>query len=76
MPTVRLLDEPDEPSADGDPAGEEAVAVGMRLALLIGIVDDLSVRPVDEGPGTEVLMSWPVRPGRNGGGGLRLTRHP
>jgi anti-sigma regulatory factor (Ser/Thr protein kinase) len=73
---VALLDEPVERMGDGDPASEEAVAVGMRLALLIGIVDDLSVRPVEEGPGTEVLMSWPVRPGRNGGVGLRLGRHP
>src|SRR5436305_642880 len=73
---VALLDEAVGPAGDGDPASEEAVAVGMRLALLIGIVDDLSVRPVEEGPGTEVLMSWPTRPGRNGSGGLRLTRHP
>ena len=72
---VTLLD--DDPTVPlGDSANEEAVAVGMRLALLIGIVDDLSVRPVEEGPGTEVLMSWPVRPGRNGSGGIRLTRHP
>jgi anti-sigma regulatory factor (Ser/Thr protein kinase) len=72
---VALLD--DDPTVPlGDSANEEAVAVGMRLALLIGIVDDLSVRPVEEGPGTEVLMSWPVRAGRNGGGGIRLTRHP
>src|SRR5262249_13353510 len=73
---VALLDDPAPPAGVGDPATEEAVAVGMRLALLIGIVDDLSVRPVEEGPGTEVLMSWPTRPGRNGGGGMRLTRHP
>ena len=53
-------------TANGDPTGEEAVAVGMRLALLIGIVDDLSVRPAESGPGTEVLMSWPTRHGRNG----------
>ena len=73
---VALLDDPTVELPVGDPSGEEAVAVGMRLALLIGIVDDLSVRPVETGPGTEVLMSWPTRPGRNGGGGLRLTRHP
>jgi anti-sigma regulatory factor (Ser/Thr protein kinase) len=73
---VALLDEPAAPAEAGDPATEEAVAVGMRLALLIGIVDDLSVRPAEEGPGTEVLMSWPTRSIRNGGGGMRLTRHP
>jgi hypothetical protein len=73
---VALLDEPVAQVPDGDPAAEEAMAVGMRLALLIGIVDDLSVRPVEEGPGTEVLMSWPTRLGRNGGGGTRHTRYP
>jgi anti-sigma regulatory factor (Ser/Thr protein kinase) len=73
---VVLLDEPQVQVADGDPAAEEAMAVGMRLALLIGNVDDLSVRPVEEGPGTEVLMSWPTKAGRNGGGGHRHTRHP
>jgi len=70
---VALLDDPLAHTGNGDPAAEEAVAVGMRLALLIGIVDDLSVRPVEAGPGTEVLMSWPTRHGRNGSGGTRLT---
>jgi anti-sigma regulatory factor (Ser/Thr protein kinase) len=63
---IALLDDPTVELPVGDPSGEEAVAVGMRLALLIGIVDDLSVRPVDAGPGTEVLMSWPAKHGRNG----------
>jgi anti-sigma regulatory factor (Ser/Thr protein kinase) len=67
-----LLEDPVIQTHNGDPAAEEAVAVGMRLALLIGIVEDLSVRPVEAGPGTEVLMSWPTRHGRNGGGGTRL----
>ena len=61
-----LLNAPAGPVGNGDPGSEEAVAVGMRLALLIGIVDDLSVRPADDGPGTEVLMSWPTYHGRNG----------
>ena len=69
---VALLDDPVTPG-NSDPAGEEAVAVGMRLALLIGIVDDLSVRPAEAGPGTEVLMSWPTRYGRNGAGGARMA---
>jgi Histidine kinase-like ATPase domain len=47
-------------------ASEEAVAVNMRLALLAGLVDDISVRPADDGPGTEVWMTWPTDPGRNG----------
>ena len=69
---VALLDDP-VAHGNGDPGGEEAVAVGMRLALLIGIVDDLSVRPAEAGTGTEVLMSWPTRYGRNGAGGARLA---
>ena len=47
---VALLDDPTVQLPVGDPSGEEAVAVGMRLALLIGIVDDLSVRPVEGDP--------------------------
>ena len=69
---VALLEDP-VAAGGSDPAGEEAVAVGMRLALLIGIVDDLTVRPAESGPGTEVLMSWPTRYGRNGAGGARLA---
>jgi hypothetical protein len=38
--------------------------VGVGFALLAGFVDDLQVRPVDEGIGTEVRMVWPVRHGR------------
>jgi anti-sigma regulatory factor (Ser/Thr protein kinase) len=66
---VALLDQPDGPTGGADPAAEEAVAVGMRLALLAGLVDDLSVRPAEHGPGTEVRMSWPTTPSRNGSGG-------
>jgi anti-sigma regulatory factor (Ser/Thr protein kinase) len=74
-PVVALLDDPTVELSASDPVGEEAVAVGMRLALLIGIVDDLSVRPVEAGPGTEVLMSWPTRMGRNGTSGNRHANH-
>ena len=66
--TVALL-EPGGPEDEADPAAEEAVAVGMRLALLAGLVEDLSVRPADQGPGTEVRMSWPTAAGRNGSTG-------
>jgi hypothetical protein len=71
---VALLDEPAGPPTGADPAteeavAEEAVAVGMRLALLAGLVEDLTVSPADRGAGTEVRMSWPVVPGRNGTGG-------
>jgi len=39
---------------------DEALTVGVGFALLAGFVDDLQVRPVDEGVGTEVQMVWPV----------------
>lgn len=39
---------------------DEALTVGVGFALLAGFVDDLQVRPVDEGIGTEVRMVWPV----------------
>ncbi len=71
---VALLDQsPPLASNDSGPGdssglGEEAVAVNMRLALLAGLVDEISVRPADDGPGTEVRMTWPTGPGRNGAG--------
>ncbi len=40
---------------------DEALTTGVGFALLAGFVDDLQVRPVDEGIGTEVRMVWPVR---------------
>jgi hypothetical protein len=36
----------------------------MGLALLAGVVNELSVRPNPAGVGTEVQMSWPTGPGR------------
>jgi len=39
---------------------DEALTVGVGFALLAGFVEDLQVRPVAEGLGTEVRMSWPV----------------
>jgi anti-sigma regulatory factor (Ser/Thr protein kinase) len=39
---------------------DEALTTGVGFALLAGFVDDLQVRPVDDGPGTEVRMVWPV----------------
>ncbi|GAA1845630.1 ATP-binding protein [Asanoa iriomotensis] len=39
---------------------DEALSVGVGFALLAGFVEDLQVRPVDEGIGTEVRMVWPV----------------
>ncbi|HEY6594852.1 MAG TPA: ATP-binding protein [Asanoa sp.] len=39
---------------------DEALTVGVGFALLAGFVEDLQVRPVDEGIGTEVRMVWPI----------------
>jgi anti-sigma regulatory factor (Ser/Thr protein kinase) len=39
---------------------DEKLTTGVGFALLAGFVDDLQVRPVDEGTGTEVRMVWPV----------------
>jgi anti-sigma regulatory factor (Ser/Thr protein kinase) len=54
-------------TAPATPAMEEAeeeVAAGMGIALLAGLVDELSVVPGEDGIGTQVLMSWPVHPRR------------
>lgn len=40
---------------------DEALTVGVGFALLAGFVEDLQVRPAEEGIGTEVRMVWPVR---------------
>jgi anti-sigma regulatory factor (Ser/Thr protein kinase) len=39
---------------------DEALTVGVGFALLAGFVEDLQVRPVADGIGTEVRMVWPV----------------
>ena len=49
---------PDELAAES--LTDDALTTGVGFALLAGFVDDLQVRPVDDGPGTEVRMVWPV----------------
>ncbi len=39
---------------------DEALTVGVGFALLAGFVEDLQVRPVEDGVGTEVRMVWPI----------------
>lgn len=46
----------DEPEAD---AGATLPA-GIGLALIEGLVDDVSIRPRNDGTGTCVRMSWPM----------------
>jgi len=59
-------EESGRPEQSADEA-EEAVAVGMRLALLASLVDQITVRPAEHGVGTEVVMSWPTQSRANGG---------
>jgi hypothetical protein len=66
-PDMRLGNHADTDDTAVDEA-EEAVAVGMRLALLAGLVNEITVRPAEFGVGTEVVMSWPVQ---SRGTGLR-----
>jgi anti-sigma regulatory factor (Ser/Thr protein kinase) len=40
---------------------DEALTTGVGFALLAGFVEDLQVRPVEVGIGTEVRMTWPTR---------------
>ncbi len=59
---VSLLDTPDAADvAKAAETAEEEVAAGMGIALLAGLVDELSVVPGADGIGTEVRMSWPAR---------------
>jgi anti-sigma regulatory factor (Ser/Thr protein kinase) len=39
---------------------EEEVAAGVGLALLTGLVDDVTVSPATDRDGTVVRMSWPA----------------
>ena len=43
-----------------EPFAEEAIAAGVGLALLAGLVDDLQVLPASDGKGSIVRMSWPI----------------
>ena len=53
--------DPVELVADSDTSfPAPSVAVGMGLALLAGLVDDLQVVPRRDGSGTSVQMSWPA----------------
>ena len=37
-----------------------ALSAGIGLALIEGLVDDVSIRPRTDGAGTCVRMSWPM----------------
>jgi anti-sigma regulatory factor (Ser/Thr protein kinase) len=57
---IDLVERSDDLGA-AEPFPEHSVAVGMGLALLTGLVDDLDVMARSEGGGTAVRMSWPTR---------------
>jgi anti-sigma regulatory factor (Ser/Thr protein kinase) len=76
FPGEGAFDDPTDGISGGEESGrpeqsadeaEEAVAVGMRLALLASLVDQITVRPAEHGAGTEVVMSWPTQSRANGG---------
>jgi hypothetical protein len=41
--------------------GEDQLTIDVSVALLQGLVKDLRMSPLDQGPGTEVRMGWPVK---------------
>jgi anti-sigma regulatory factor (Ser/Thr protein kinase) len=47
---------------------EEALTIGVGLALLAGLVADFAVLDAPDGAGTEVRMSWPLGAAAGGGG--------
>jgi anti-sigma regulatory factor (Ser/Thr protein kinase) len=49
---------PDELAKDS--LTDDALTVGVGCALLTGFVENLQMRPLAEGPGTEVRMTWPL----------------
>lgn len=42
------------------PMDEDVLTAGVGLALLTGLVSDLTVEHIGDGKGTEVRMSWPL----------------
>jgi anti-sigma regulatory factor (Ser/Thr protein kinase) len=57
-------DDPDRPANRLDEPteafSEEALAAGVGLALLAGLVDDVDVTALEDGSGSVVRMSWPI----------------
>jgi len=57
-------DDPDRPANRLDEPteafSEEALAAGVGLALLAGLVDDVDVTALEDGTGSVVRMSWPI----------------
>lgn len=56
--SAATVPDPADLVADTADLGTTDVTVGMGLALLAGLVDDLDVAPRADGPGSTVSMSW------------------
>ncbi|HCU52302.1 MAG TPA: ATP-binding protein [Micromonosporaceae bacterium] len=55
---VKVIDR----AGDAEPLnGEEQLSLDVSVTLLQGLVKDLEMSPLEEGPGTEVRMGWPVK---------------
>jgi anti-sigma regulatory factor (Ser/Thr protein kinase) len=55
---VELLDSVGARDPEGGSGGQ--LPAGLGLALIEGLVDDVSIRPRRDGAGTQVTMSWPA----------------
>jgi anti-sigma regulatory factor (Ser/Thr protein kinase) len=55
---VELLDSVKAAEPEIEPSTQ--LPAGLGLALIEGLVDDVSIRPGPDGTGTVVTMSWPV----------------
>jgi serine/threonine-protein kinase RsbW len=50
----------DESASEPQEDASASLPAGLGLALIEGLVDDVSIRPRTDSPGTRVSMSWPM----------------
>jgi anti-sigma regulatory factor (Ser/Thr protein kinase) len=53
LDVIELLERPEE--------SFDTLPDAFGLTVIAGLVEDLKITPRDDGPGTQVVMSWPVR---------------
>lgn len=53
LDVIELLEQPEE--------SFDTLPDAFGLTVIAGLVEDLKITPRDDGPGTQVVMSWPVR---------------
>jgi anti-sigma regulatory factor (Ser/Thr protein kinase) len=51
----------DHAADDLEIADDEQITMDVSVTLLLGLVKDLRMSPLNTGPGTEVRMGWPVK---------------